>query len=431
MFKQKSANKEILVVSHHDTDGITSAAIMIKTLKSLEKIFSVKIIKSLDNIVIKNLPPEKIIIFLDLASNSLQLIEKMKNDFIFIIDHHEINQTVPENVYIINPQLHNKEAISSAGLCYLFAKALNVNSKEMASLAVIGMMGDLHEKNLSKLNNQIITEGEVIVKRGVMLYPATRPLNRVLEYSAEPYIPGVTGNIEGVMDLLKEAQIEKVGNAYKTLIELDEDEMTRLVTTIVLRRPKIGFKREIIGTIYLVKRFGKLEDAREISAKINACSRLGESETALLFCLENQKAKNKIETMYAKYKQEIISSLQTLKESSQRVIGKEYEIFHAGKTIRDTMIGTMASILAHSSLYEEGTIIITMADDGDEKVKASLRLVGNQGRNVKSVVEQAVLSLGGEYGGHNTAAGCTIDKNKEQQFINNIKSCLEIEMIKV
>src|SRR3989344_1250009 len=114
LFKQKSANKEILVVSHHDTDGITSAAIMIKTLKSLEKIFSVKIIKSLDNIVIKNLPPEKIIIFLDLASNSLQLIEKMKNDFIFIIDHHEINQTVPENVYIINPQLHNKEAISSA-----------------------------------------------------------------------------------------------------------------------------------------------------------------------------------------------------------------------------------------------------------------------------------------------------------------------------
>ena len=37
IFLEKSKNKEIQVISHFDTDGITSAAIMIKTLKKLNE----------------------------------------------------------------------------------------------------------------------------------------------------------------------------------------------------------------------------------------------------------------------------------------------------------------------------------------------------------------------------------------------------------
>ena len=47
-FLEKIKNKEIQVISHFDTDGITSAAIMIKTLKKLDRIFSVKIVKNLE-----------------------------------------------------------------------------------------------------------------------------------------------------------------------------------------------------------------------------------------------------------------------------------------------------------------------------------------------------------------------------------------------
>ena len=67
-FLEKSKNKEIYVVSHFDTDGISSAAIMTKALQRLDKTFSLKIIKSLEPQLIRDLPKNKIILFLDLAS---------------------------------------------------------------------------------------------------------------------------------------------------------------------------------------------------------------------------------------------------------------------------------------------------------------------------------------------------------------------------
>ena len=47
-FLKKTENKEIKVISHFDTDGITSASIMLQTLKKMDKSFSVQIIKGLE-----------------------------------------------------------------------------------------------------------------------------------------------------------------------------------------------------------------------------------------------------------------------------------------------------------------------------------------------------------------------------------------------
>ena len=46
--------------------------------------------------------------------------------------------------------------------------------------------------------------------------------------------------------------------------------------------------------------------------------------------------------------------------------------------IKDTMIGTIASIISNSAIYEEGTIITTMAYYED-KIKVSARTVGRNG----------------------------------------------------
>src|SRR3990167_11095418 len=80
-FLEVTKNKEILLVSHFDTDGITSATIMIQALKKLDRKFSVKIIKSLEERFVRELPKDKVILFLDLASGSLDLIgeEKLKD----------------------------------------------------------------------------------------------------------------------------------------------------------------------------------------------------------------------------------------------------------------------------------------------------------------------------------------------------------------
>jgi len=82
-------NKKLHVISHFDTDGITSAAIMTKTLERIGKHFSTKIIKGLTTEEIENFPDDKLIIILDLGSGSLPLLSKLNNRII-IIDHHEL-----------------------------------------------------------------------------------------------------------------------------------------------------------------------------------------------------------------------------------------------------------------------------------------------------------------------------------------------------
>ncbi len=425
-FLKAAEDKPVKIISHYDTDGITSAAILSRVLARLDKKFYVKIIKQFQPELIEEIDEAQVTIFLDLATNYLEELKDFEN--VFVIDHHEIPGKIPDNINFINPHQFDGQEISGAGLTYLFAKAIDQANKDLANLAVIGMIGDMLDKNVSKLNNQIINDAELVIKKGLLLYPATRPLNKALEYNSSFFIPGVTGNYKGAIEILREAGISKVDGRYKNLIEIDEKEMSNLITAIMLRR--VGKKVEdIIGKIYLVKFFNKLEDARELSAMINACSRLGYSEVALSFCLGSKRALKKAGDIYVSYKQHIVEALNFVSQA-EKIEGKDFIIINAKKKIKDTIIGTIASILSNSTNYNRGTVITTMAYAGD-KIKVSSRLVGKDGRNVREILESVVEKLGGECGGHPFAAGCLIDKQKEEKFLKILQKKLEIELVKI
>ncbi|MEK6891474.1 MAG: DHH family phosphoesterase [Nanoarchaeota archaeon] len=428
-FLQKTENKAIQVISHHDTDGITSASIMTQALYRLGRPFSVRIVKQLEESTILELSQNSVILFLDLASNSFQHIEKLNTE-VFILDHHEITSNIPKNVTIINPHLLNGEEISGAGLAYLFAKELNEQNKDLAHLAIIGMVGDLMEKNLGKIYNQIIKDSKVIVKRGLTLYPATRPLDKILEYSSDIYIPGVTGSSLGANNFLRDLGFKRINNQYKSLMEITPEETSKLITAITLQRGDPGDSSEIVGNIYLINFYGKIEDVRQISAMINATSRLGESGTAIAFCLQNKEAKSRADEIYTKNKQNIVKALASLPKL-RRIENKNYLIIHAEDKIKDTIIGTIASILSNSKEYDDGKAIIAMAYN-ENKIKVSARVVGKNGnRNIRELLNLVIEEVGGEVGGHKFAAGCLIEKSKEDKFLEILQKHLEIELIKI
>jgi RecJ-like exonuclease len=427
----------ILIISHFDTDGITSAAIFARALKKLDKRFSFKILKTLDAETVAGLPKEKLVIFLDLGSSNIEEIAKMQNQ-VFVIDHHEINLegiTIPENVKVINPHMcDDGEEMSGSSLAYLVSREISKKDAGSANLAVIGMVGDIMEKKIGILTNSILKDAEITIKRGLLLYPSTRPLNKALEYCSNPYIPGVTGNSAGALEILREASVEFTKKGYKSLMELNEEEMQRLVTAVALRMPDPDRMKNFIGNLYLVKFFNKLEDARELSALINACSRMGESNTALLFCMGNESARKHAESIYIRYKQSLIDALNHI-NSNPKIEGKQYVIMNAKDNIQDTIIGTVASIMSMSALYKEGTIVITMAYDHD-KIKISSRICGHEKtgddpRNLKQFMDEITELIGGESGGHEFAAGCVISKDKEMAFIDLVKKKLDIEVVKV
>ncbi len=434
---EKTDKKDILIVSHFDADGVTSAAIFARALKRLDKKFSFKIVKNLDKELIEALPKSKAIVFLDLASGSIEDISKMQN-VSFIIDHHELSlqSELPENIRIINPHLFpNGEEMSGSCLTYLVTKEMAKKDSEAANLAVIGMVGDIMEKKIGPLVSTILKDADLTIKKGLLLYPSTRPLNKALEYCSNPYIPGVTGDTMGALGILREANIEFTKKGYKSLMELSEEEMQRLVTAIALKMPDHEKMSEFIGNLFLVKFFNRLEDAREMSALINACSRMDESHTALLFCMGNETARKNAESIYIKYKQNLIQALNQV-NSNPKIEGKQYVIINAKDKIQDTIIGTVASIMSMSALYKEGTIIVTMAYNQD-KIKVSSRMSGRERvnssdpRNLKEIMDEITELIGGESGGHKLAAGCVIGKDKEEAFIELVKKKLDVEVVKI
>ena len=206
-------------------------------------------------------------------------------------------------------------------------------------------------------------------------------------------------------------------------------ETSKLITTIALQNA-VGYDiHNLIGNIYLTNFFNKLEDVRQISAIINACSRLGESGIALAYCLQSKKAKEKVEKIYTAYKREIVNSLNSLPELN-KIEEKNYLIINAQDKIKDTLIGTIASIISNSKKYEEGKAIIAMAYNED-KIKVSARMVGKSGKNIRELLNSVIEIIGGEVGGHHAAAGCLIERSKEQEFLENLKDKLKIELVKL
>lgn len=197
----------------------------------------------------------------------------------------------------------------------------------------------------------------------------------------------------------------------------------------MIRRSTEETTDEIIGNVYLMKFFNRKEDVRELSLLINSCSRLGFSDVAISFCLQNSSAKEQAQEIYLKYKQELISGLRVA-EKIDKVKGKGFVILNAGEKIKDTVIGTICSMLSSSKTYDHGTILIGMSYNQD-KIKVSARIAGRSEKNLKEVLEKTVVNLEAEVGGHQAAAGCIINKEDEDKFIDEVRKTMEIEVVKI
>lgn len=445
-FLEENPNKRLIrIITHIDTDGLTAGAIFIKMLERANENFWLSTVKQLEEETVKKLAEEtksqewKAVVFLDLGSNALDSIEKIPC-FTLVLDHHEVHNRVQlQKTLFVNPSLEeDEEKISAAGITYLFAKEFDSNNRELAQLAVLGMVGDLLENSISKYNNVIIEDAKqqgLQLRKGPIIFSSTRPLHKALEFSSDIFIPGVSGSFGGATELLREAGIEyKKGNSYKTLLDLTREEISRLTTSILLRRIRGGHDEDILGNIYLIKLFGNLEDARELSAIINACGRLGYSDIALSFLIGARKAKYLSQEIYDKYKLHIIRALNYI-ENCEKIKGDGYMIINARDSIKDTIIGTALSILSSSSVYPSGTIMVGLAYSELDKIKISARITGNRNEephtNLAELMKNIIKAVGGEFGGHKRAAGGIIQRDKEKLFIELIERELKLTEVSI
>ena len=140
-------------------------------------------------------------------------------------------------------------------------------------------------------------------------------------------------------------------------------------------------------------------------------------------CLNDKKLKEKAFELLKNYKNEIINGLNWIynNRKTENILEKDNLIvINAKNNIRDTIIGTVNSILTKSGLFNKGTIIVSMAHSIDDSIKLSFRSVENEDVDLSAISKEVCYELGGIGGGHPNAAGGTIPMNKENEFIEKI-----------
>ncbi|MBD3313785.1 hypothetical protein GF345_05055 [Candidatus Woesearchaeota archaeon] len=449
-FKTLNKNESIKIVSHLDADGISAISILIKALDRMNLKYSISIVQQINADILHEIMSDSgsTYIFTDLGSGSLTDIKKnLAGKNVFVLDHHDIDpayddQGANDDFVFVNPHIYDIDGgdeISGSGVVYLFAKELDERNQDMAHIAVVGAIGDIQEnKGFLKLNNEIlndaINQNLIEVKEGLRVFGfQTRPLHKVLEYCSDPYIPGVSGNESRAFEFLSQLGIDpKKGNAWRTMADLTDEEMQRLIAGVIMKRVEENNPDDVIGCSYVLKKEkpgSPLRDAKEFATLLNACGRLEKASLGIGACIGDDDMKRKAVQHQQGYRKEIVKAMNWFRENKENGLltkGNGYVIIDAKDQIIPSMIGTVASILTKSNEFEDGTLVMGMARQKENTTKISLRVAGRDNEvDLTEVARALTEKAGGEAGGHMFAAGAVIKTADEEKFVETAKEYFE------
>ena len=175
----------------------------------------------------------------------------------------------------------------------------------------------------------------------------------------------------------------------------------------------------------------EVHDAKEYATLLNSTARYGKTEVGLKVCLgDRDKWFKRARNLLLGHRHNLVEGLQFAKEEG--IVKREHlQFFHAGSGIRDTIIGIVANMLLNSENVSSDLPFVGFADKSDGEVKVSARgteeLV-EKGLNLSIAMKHAAAALDGVGGGHNIAAGATIPKGKEEEFLEILEREIKTQL---
>ena len=438
----------VLLASHIDADGLTSAAVAASALERANIPFEAVFEKQLDAESIAAIAGREYetVLFTDFGSGQLDIIaaHERDGDFVPVIaDHHQPADADTE--YHLNPLLEGIDGaseLSGAGASYVLARALAAESsaderrdnRDLAALAVVGAVGDMQASGgeLRGSNASIVEEG---VAAGVLeettdlaIYgKQTRPLPKLLEYASDVRIPGITNDERGVMSFLDGVDVTCREDGWKRWVDLTDDEKRTLASALVQHAVSRGvpaFKIDrLVGTSYVLceEPVGtELRDASEFSTLLNATARYERADVGLAVCLGDRgDAFGRAKELLANHRRNLSEGIEWVERHG--VTREEHlQWFDAGEEIRETIVGIIAGMSMGADGVSRDVPIVAFAAKNDEETKVSSRGTGplvGEGLDLSVVMGEASRAVGGDGGGHDIAAGATIPAGTEAEFI--------------
>ncbi|MFH1056850.1 MAG: DHH family phosphoesterase [Candidatus Micrarchaeota archaeon] len=436
-----------LVVHHYDADGLASGAIIAFCLKKALVPFRMKVAKRFDETTIEELKEEREIVFSDIGSGQMQLVNQL-NAEVAVIDHHPSPGQPKENVLMCNPHdfgLDGTTELCSSSTAYFCFRHLEY--KEVTQLGIVGAVGDLQDypkTGFIGLNRKMLEEGEgkkhVFVSKDLRMFGrVTRPLIQFLTYSTEPFLPGLSANEKACASFLNKNGIPlKKNGDWISYYGLNALQRKKLASLLIEYGKSKGLPEEVlenlVGDAYLFLQEpekSELRDALEFSTLLNACGRREKAELGVRVCLREEGALEEAKKILAEHRKEIRFGLAYAKKQFMD-LGVFYFIDARGE-VPDTVIGIVAGVFFNSGLVERNKPVLAFSFDEEGKTKISgraSRALVEKGLDLGEVMRKGGEAAGGLGGGHTIAAGCTIPTTREAEdlFLKKAKEVIQVQL---
>jgi RecJ-like exonuclease len=309
-------------------------------------------------------------------------------------------------------------------------------NNDLASLAVVGAVGDLQDTKSLKLegtNRTVLADGKkahvLQWKKDVRYFGReTRPLFKFLQYANDPIIPNISGKEEACIAFLTELGIPmKDEENWRRWIDLSHAEKSIIASDIVKILVSKGFGHEmakrLIGEVYILTKeeMGtELRDAKEFATLLNSCGRYDKAEIGYRVCLgDRDEWLDRALVLLRGHRRTLVDMLLLIKETGITELD-HVQYFHGHDKIPENITGTLAGMLlgGEAARIDLPMLGFALTSEGDIKVSArTTRTLVKKGLNLSVVMKQSAEKVGGVGGGHNIAAGATIPKGCEEEFL--------------
>jgi single-stranded-DNA-specific exonuclease len=449
----------VLLASHIDADGLTSAAVASSALERAGIPHEVVFKKQLDETEIASIAAtdHDVVCFTDFGSGQLDVISEheARGDFEPVIaDHHQPADATTE--YHLNPLLEGIDGaseLSGAGAAYVLARALEttaggdgsttsggdestgVDNRDLAALAVVGAVGDMQESDgeLVGANAAIVEEGVAVgaldTAKDLAVYgKQTRPLPKLLEYASDVAIPGITNDPDGVRSFLADTSVDPYDDGdWRTWVDLSPAERREIVSALVQHAVKRGVPASqietLVATSYTLPNEPagtELRDASEFSTLLNATARYERADVGLAVCLgERGEPLERARDLLANHRRNLSEGVEFV-ENEGVTFEEHVQWFDADDRIRETIVGIVAGMALGADGVARDRPIVAFANEDDAHVKVSARgthRLVRDGLDLSSVMREAARAVGGDGGGHDVAAGATIPRGERSAFL--------------
>ncbi len=415
----------IQVYSHYDADGVSSAAIVAKTLLRLGKEFRVTLFTTLNDRGVDIIRGCKAgcIIITDLGASYIPQLDEMPFDVV-VLDHHTIISDAKRICYA-NPHLYGIDGMTSgcgATMSLLFSVAVDEGNWDLVQIAFAGIAGDRqHINGLSGLNTYLLSEG---VKRGYIeempgsLIPSGDIMTELF-LMTDPYVRGVTGNTEGVAALMRDAGISN-GRSYASLTEEERRKLSSLLAVkLASQGMLVSSMNEVARHRYHLK--GLDMDAEVLSSILNGCGRAGIGGMGIAAGMGDQKC--------------LSQGAEVTRESTAQMVASMVELDSKGLNQMehiqwfDTSDSGFTGMLCGIAMQSIGnpdkpTIGLNMSNDPVNISSRGMWCQLDKGVDLAAAMRESCASVGGTGGGHKIAAGGSVPLDKIQQFLENLDSMI-------